>query len=177
MVTAQLSSTLLHHVGAHAVGLYQDGKLTHNLQLPDLPAIDPAFAGATFVALEMSGRLGGPLAVDQTSSPTPAALDTPSPPTVRPADVTAVTRVAELVSPAVVTITATVGDAGDPFALPPLVGQRAVAPAGSNVRKRPQRTPSLGMIQRLQPLQGRAGMTLGRVQVAQAQQPLGQPEM
>ena len=40
MVTAQLTSTLLHHVGAHAVGLYQDGKLTHNLQVPDLPAVD-----------------------------------------------------------------------------------------------------------------------------------------
>ena len=40
MVTAQLTSTLLRHVGAHAVGLYEDGKLTHNLMVPGLPAID-----------------------------------------------------------------------------------------------------------------------------------------
>ena len=40
MVTAQLTSTLLRHVGAHAVGLYEDGKLTHNLMVPEMPGVD-----------------------------------------------------------------------------------------------------------------------------------------
>lgn len=40
MVTAQLTSTLLRHVGAHAVGLYEEGKLTHNLMVPEMPAVD-----------------------------------------------------------------------------------------------------------------------------------------
>lgn len=40
MVTEQLTSTLLRHVGAHAVGLYGDGKLTHNLMVPGMPGVD-----------------------------------------------------------------------------------------------------------------------------------------
>jgi len=40
LVTPQLSSTLLRHVGAHAVGLYQEGKLTHNLMAPEMPTVD-----------------------------------------------------------------------------------------------------------------------------------------
>ena len=40
MVTEQLTSTLLRHVGAHAVGLYGDGKLTHNLMVPEMPGVD-----------------------------------------------------------------------------------------------------------------------------------------
>ena len=40
MVTEQLTSTLLRHVGAHAVGLYGDGKLTHNLMVPQMPGVD-----------------------------------------------------------------------------------------------------------------------------------------
>ncbi len=40
MVTAQLTSTLLRHVGALAVGLYGEGKLTHNLMVPEMPAVD-----------------------------------------------------------------------------------------------------------------------------------------
>ena len=40
MVTAQLTSTLLRHVGAYAAGLYGEGKLTHNLMVPEMPAVD-----------------------------------------------------------------------------------------------------------------------------------------
>lgn len=40
ILAAQLASTLLRHVGAHAVGLYEEGKLTHNLMAPDMPTVD-----------------------------------------------------------------------------------------------------------------------------------------
>ncbi len=40
MVTAQLTSTLLRHVGAYAAGLYGEGKLTHNLMVSEMPAVD-----------------------------------------------------------------------------------------------------------------------------------------
>lgn len=40
MVTAQLTSTLLRHVGAYAAGLYGEGKLTHNLMVAEMPAVD-----------------------------------------------------------------------------------------------------------------------------------------
>ncbi|MBM3534236.1 MAG: HAMP domain-containing histidine kinase [Alphaproteobacteria bacterium] len=40
MVTAQLSTTLLRHVGAYAVSLYGDGKLTHNLMEAAMPTVD-----------------------------------------------------------------------------------------------------------------------------------------
>jgi len=40
MVTDQLTVTLLRHVGAHAVSLYGEGKLTHNLMAPSMPQVD-----------------------------------------------------------------------------------------------------------------------------------------
>jgi S1-C subfamily serine protease len=76
-------------------------------------------AGGMYAALTFDGRLTAvPLASSQ-ATPTAVAQATSSVPPVRAIDDTAVTRVAETVSPAVVTITSTVGDSTDPFALPP----------------------------------------------------------
>jgi 2-alkenal reductase len=76
-------------------------------------------SGLTYVGLEMGGRFNGPglLSLASPSPPaTPVAARTAPP--ARIDDASAVVAAAEAVSPAVVTITTTVGDTEDPFSLP-----------------------------------------------------------
>jgi serine protease Do len=76
-------------------------------------------AAGMYAALTWDGRLAGAPAAIATATPAPTAAGSSSPPpSVRPVDQSAVSRVAETVSPAVVTITAIVDESTDPFALP-----------------------------------------------------------
>jgi S1-C subfamily serine protease len=76
-------------------------------------------AGGMYAALTFDGRLVAVPVTDGQPTATPAALaPSGSVPSPRPIDPSAVSRVAETVSPAVVTITALAGESTDPFALP-----------------------------------------------------------
>jgi S1-C subfamily serine protease len=71
----------------------------------------------TYAALLSTGQISGPVAIVPGATPTPlvAPSITPAP---LPADRSAITAAAELVSPAVVTITVRSGATTDPFTLP-----------------------------------------------------------
>ncbi len=77
-------------------------------------------SGVTYVALLASGQLGQPAAASATErpspSPSPSAASSGEPAPLD--DRSAITRAAEEVSPAVVTITVREGEATDPFSLP-----------------------------------------------------------
>jgi serine protease Do len=80
-------------------------------------------SAGTYLALESAGRIAA-ATVPPSAAASPAPLQTGQPsvqPSVQPAvagDQSAITRAAEMVSPAVVTITTRVGEATDPFSLP-----------------------------------------------------------
>jgi S1-C subfamily serine protease len=76
-------------------------------------------SAGTYLALESGGRIAqAATAPPGTATPAPVRTLQPSVEPVVTVDQSAVTRAAELVSPAVVTITTRVGEATDPFSLP-----------------------------------------------------------
>ncbi len=75
-------------------------------------------SAATYLALVYSGNLASAGAVGPAPSATPAPQPSSSPQTVILDEQTAITRAAESVSPAVVTITVREGESTDPFSLP-----------------------------------------------------------
>jgi S1-C subfamily serine protease len=75
-------------------------------------------SGVTYVALLASGRLAPQPSSIAAASPTPLPVQTPAPVTPMPDEASGITRAAESVSPAVVTITVRAGEATDPFSLP-----------------------------------------------------------
>jgi S1-C subfamily serine protease len=74
-------------------------------------------SGLTYLALSSTGRLSSSTGTALPSM-TPLAAPSPTPGTAVQEDPSAITRAAEAVSPAVVTITVRAGEATDPFALP-----------------------------------------------------------
>ncbi|HVM31482.1 MAG TPA: trypsin-like peptidase domain-containing protein [Candidatus Limnocylindrales bacterium] len=75
-------------------------------------------AGGTYLALEGREPQATASPVANAPTPTPMVAVTPAQVTFPPADAGAVSRVADVVSPAVVTITGLAGEAEDPFTLP-----------------------------------------------------------
>jgi S1-C subfamily serine protease len=75
-------------------------------------------SGVTYLALLTSGQLQPPVAELAGSSPTPIPAPTLPSQTLPPDESSAISRAAEVASPAVVTITVRAGEATDPFSLP-----------------------------------------------------------
>ena len=75
-------------------------------------------SAGTYLALDSGGRIAHATIPPTGASPGPLQTAQPSVQPVANAEQTAITRAAELVSPAVVTITTRVGEATDPFSLP-----------------------------------------------------------
>ncbi|MDQ3937806.1 MAG: trypsin-like peptidase domain-containing protein [Chloroflexota bacterium] len=79
-------------------------------------------SGATYLALDATGRLDTQAIPAALASPSPQPAATPNsrstPAPATPVDASLVTRAAEAVSPAIVTITTRAGEATDPFSLP-----------------------------------------------------------
>jgi S1-C subfamily serine protease len=75
-------------------------------------------AGLTLLALDLREAPAATPVANQPASPTPAVAATAATPAAPPVDAGVIAKVADSVSPAVVTITALAGDAEDPFELP-----------------------------------------------------------